>query len=602
MTQKQKYGSTFGIIRLVRKYSEKSIWLFIAGILTTIINSIAYIGGVVLGAVVATKTFTPEAFKNPDQNFNDNFFILMICLMIASFLIYSIFRFLEFRIYMILGYSTANNMRKIAMQKLLKMPVSFYDNEQAGDLISILVNDVNNVSNALSQILVQGLSNIAHVIITTTFMFLYSVNITLIVFGITMILFSGGFVMIKLARPYVSKVWKDFGDLNAYVEEGIKNMKITKTFGRQKESTEKFQKIAHNIYKHAFVADLYTQMFIPWFIMSTNIIVLVAAAFALIFKNNNWPLISVFVSTPDIGFILAFIGFIHNITGALQTVIMTVFGSQNGVISAVRVQKIADLIEPDLSHETIDIKDVKGHIKFSNVWFRYDQSKDAWQLKDASFEALPGQSIALVGPTGAGKTTVINLLSKFYDYEKGSITIDGNELKNITKNSLNNSMATVLQDSFLFKTNVYNNIKMGNDHASEHEVYAATKLVSAHNAILRLEKGYQTPLENNDNLLSKGEKQLLSIARAVLGNKKILILDEATSNIDTNTEKIIQDALANSIMKNKTSIVIAHRLSTIKNADLILFVEDGKIVERGTHQSLLELGGRYAALYKSQFA
>lgn len=214
---------------------------------------------------------------------------------------------------------------------------------------------------------------------------------------------------------------------------------------------------------------------------------------------------------------------------------------------------------------------------------------------------MPGQTIALVGPTGAGKTTVINLLSKFYDYEKGSITIDGMELKNINKNSLNKSMAVVLQDSFMFKDTVMNNIMIGNPNAKEHQVYESTSLVSAHDLVLRLEKGYQTLLQNNDTLLSKGEKQLLSISRAILGDKKILILDEATSNIDTNTEKVIQDALANSIMKNKTSVVIAHRLSTIKNADLILFIDNGEIVERGNHESLLALQGRYAKLYRSQF-
>ncbi|MCT4469683.1 ABC transporter ATP-binding protein [Mycoplasma sp. HS2188] len=604
---KRKFGSTLGIIKLVTKYSGRSPWLFVFGIFTTIINSTAYIAGIMMGGILASKSFTHAALQ-ADAKFNDTFFISMIVAMVFVFLIFGIFRFLEFKIYLILGFSTAMNMRRLGMEKLLKMPVSYYDTHKTGDLISTLINDVNNISMTLSQILTQAFSNIAHLLITITTMIIYSANITIIVILITLFLFSFGFIMIKKARPNVERVWDEFGNLNAFVEEGVKNMKITKTFGRQQESTKSFNKIAKNIYRNAFKADLWTEMFIPWFIMSTNIIVLAAAAIIVVFKNNNialWSLLQVLglnSNGPDLGFFLAYIGYIHNVTGAFQSIISTIFGSQNGVISTVRINEIAQLIEPDTSNEINELKNVKGHIKFENVWFRYNSNKDEWHLKNASFEALPGQSIALVGPTGAGKTTVINLLSKFHNYEKGSITIDGVELKTIKKESLNQYMAVVLQDSFMFKDTVYNNILIGNKNASEHTIYNSTKLVSAHNTILRLEKGYHTMLEDNDMLLSKGEKQLLAISRAVLGDKKILILDEATSNIDTNTEKIIQDALANSIMKNKTSIVIAHRLSTIKNADLILFVEDGEIVERGTHHELIEQDGKYAALYKSQFA
>lgn len=600
MKKQTKFGSTLGLIKLVGKYSQKSAWLFFFGILTTIFNSVTYIIGIILSGQIVSKTLTKNVFEQKEA-FDDKTFLILIVIMLISFILYAILRSLEFRIYIVVSYSTAMNMRKIAMQKLLKMPISYYDKNKAGNLISTLVNDINNICGTLSQLLLQTFSNIAHLIITVIMMFVYSTNITLIVIITTFALFSIGLVMIKKSRPYVKKVWDDFGDLNAYVEESVKNMKITKTFGRQQNSEQKFNKIALDIKNHAFVADLYTQMFIPWFIMCTNLVVLIATALALWFKNASIPLLGAITKVPDVGFVIAYVGLLHNVTGALQGIIMTIFNSQNGVISTARINDILKLKEPNTSHETTELNNVKGHIIFNNVSFRYDTTKENWQLKNASFEALPGQTIALVGPTGAGKTTVINLLSKFYDYEKGSITIDGNELKNINKNSLNKSMAVVLQDSFMFKDTVMNNIMIGNQNAKEHQVYESTSLVSAHDLVLRLEKGYQTLLQNNDSLLSKGEKQLLSISRAILGDKKILILDEATSNIDTNTEKVIQDALANSIMKNKTSVVIAHRLSTIKNADLILFIDNGEIVERGNHESLLALQGRYAKLYKSQF-
>lgn len=600
MKAKMKFGSTYGIIGLVIKHSGKSPWLFVLGLLTTTINSIAYLIGIILGGLVVSKTFSKEIF-NGQGSFNDPLFLTYIYLMLLCFTVFLIFRILEFRIYILLSYATAKNLREKAMNKLLKMPVAYYDSRKTGDIISTLINDVNNISDALVQILTQGFSHLIHLFLTVIVMLVYSVSLTLIMAAFSTILFSVGFLMIKKARPNIKKVWDDFAQINAYVEEGMKNMKITKTFGRQKESTEGFMKIAKNIYNHAFVGDLYTQMFIPWFIMSTNFLVLVTAALSLVFSNNNihsWGLIQ---GVPDAGFVLGFIGLVHSATGALQAIFGTVFSSQNGVISSVRIREIGELITPDTTRETVQLgNNIRGHIKFENVSFRYDKTKDNWQLKNASFEVLPGQVVALVGPTGAGKTTIINMLSKFYEYETGSITIDGIELKNITKESLNNNAAVVLQDSYMFKDTVANNILIGNTNATKDDLEQATSIVSAHDSILRLQQGYDTKIEDDNMILSKGEKQLISIARAILGNKKILILDEATSNIDTNTEKIIQDALANSIMKNKTSIVIAHRLSTIKNADLILLVDDGQIIERGNHATLLEQNGRYAALYHSQ--
>lgn len=600
MKVKRKLGSSLSIIKLVNKYSGKAKWLLYIGILTTFINSIAYLlGGMVLPGLLVTKYFT-EAIK---QNiFNEPFFIWTVVGMAISLLIYGIFRYLEFKIYINLAYATATNMRKIAMEKILKMPVSYYDKNKSGDLISTLVNDVNNISMALSNILNQVFSNIAHVLITAIAMFIYSFAISAIVGSIMAVLFSLSILMIHKARPRVEIVWDSFANLNAFVEENIKNMKITKTFGRQEESTKNFKKIAKHIYKHALVADLYGQMFNPWFVMCTNISVLVAIVLTVVFNNNKLSILSLSGAQPDVGFVIAYMGMIFSVTGTLQTVTNTIFASQNGVVSAARVKELTEIETPAINPNELTLNNVKGHIKFNNVSFRYNKTSEQWQLKNASFEALPGQTIALVGPTGAGKTTIINLLSKFYEYEKGSITIDGTELKDIAQKSITDSMAVVLQDSFMFKGSVYDNILVGNPQATQEDIEKATKLVSAHDAILRLENGYQTLLENNDMLLSKGEKQLLAIARAILGNKKILILDEATSNIDSNTEQIIQEALANSIMKDKTSIVIAHRLSTIKNADLILFVEEGQIVEKGTHSELLKLDGKYATLYHSQFA
>lgn len=240
-------------------------------------------------------------------------------------------------------------------------------------------------------------------------------------------------------------------------------------------------------------------------------------------------------------------------------------------------------------------------MNFRNVCFRYDKNSSKYQLKNATFEALPGQIIAIVGPTGAGKTTIINLLSKFYEYEEGSIKIDGVELTKITKKNLRDLMSVVLQDSFMFNETIMDNLKVASDKITNQEVYEMASLTSAHNFIQKLEKGYDTVIENSGQSLSQGERQLLSITRALLGKKKVLILDEATSNVDSNTEQIIQKALQEELMKDRTSIVIAHRLSTIKNANLILVVDDGQIIEQGNHASLMEAKGYYFNLYENQF-
>ncbi|MGV2393635.1 UNVERIFIED_CONTAM: ATP-binding cassette domain-containing protein [Campylobacter lari] len=315
------------------------------------------------------------------------------------------------------------------------------------------------------------------------------------------------------------------------------------------------------------------------------------------FNSENFNFVSVFVKKGDkasAGFVIGYINLLFGYTSTVQTFFNVIFSIQIGVASTRRIFKLLNLVPPAPIKNPIYLDDnLKGEIIFQNVSFRYDQNSEKYQLKNASFYAKPGQTIAIVGPTGAGKTTIINLLSKFYDYEAGSIKIDGIELKDIPKENLRDYMAVVLQDSFLFNDTIMNNLKVSNPKATDQDVIDAANITSAHNFILKNEKGYETVIENNGANLSQGERQLLSITRSILGNKKMLILDEATSNVDSNTEKIIQTALNDQILKGKTSFVIAHRLSTIKNADLILVINDGEIIEKGNHESLIAKKGYY---------
>ncbi|WP_027120892.1 ABC transporter ATP-binding protein [Mycoplasmopsis lipofaciens] len=601
---KVKKISTFSLLKLIFRFldiKDKNITIF--GIILASLNGILYNVGILFTGLIVSLTFETNdkaAFKNPSQ-FNLNLFIILSTIMALSFIFYGICRFFQGKIFAHIAYKTAFKMRKIAMEKVMEMTISYYDNQKSGDIISTLVNDINNLSNSLLQLLNETFSNIFNILFSFILMMLYSPTLTLIIIFFATMFFSVSYLLIARARPAFIRLQNDFANLNAYTEEMLTNAKITQTFDKQETAKKEFKKIAQTLYKNAVVGDTYSKLFDPWFIFANNILVLITATIALAFKTNSISTFGIFTKYPDTGFIIAFISLIFNFSGTFQMLINVVFSVQLGVASTKRIFKLIDLVPPKKLAKYEELKNIKGLIEFENVSFRYNLDKSKYQITDASFIAKPGQTIAIVGPTGAGKTTIINLLCKFYEYESGSIKIDGIELKHISKENLRDLVAVVLQDSFMFNDTVYNNLKVSKVDATKEEVVKVTSLLSAHQFIQRMENGYDTIIQNNGSSLSQGERQLLSISRAIMGDKKILIMDEATSNVDSNTEQIIQKALQENIMQNKTCIVIAHRLSTIKNADLILVVKDGKIIEKGTHQELINLKGYYNTLYKSQF-
>ncbi|VEU75440.1 ABC-type multidrug/protein/lipid transport system ATPase component [Mycoplasmopsis maculosa] len=601
----ERKASTFGLIRETFRLMGSKSGILKWGIFISFLQSLFYTTGTAMTGIIVEKYLS-------DPNKFDLFYFVLLCsLMGAAFLIYGVLRIVQGKLFITSAYNVASRMREIASQKLLLMPISYHDKQKAGDHISTLTNDINSSSMSLVQLLNESFGNFFNVFIAIAYMFFYSVTLSSIVVPISFIFIGISWILIANAKkPYI-KVTNTFGELNAFVEEMLKNTKITQTFDQQEKADKDLETIARKIKKHSFFGDLYVKFFDPWFAVFGNFLVLIILSLTLYFLDNEINLIGIFKIEntgdtiglrPGAGFIVGYINLLFNYTTTVQVFFNVIFSIQVGVASTQRIFKLLDLEVPSPIKNPIYLQpNMRGYIQFENVYFKYDKNSEKYQLKNASFYAKPGQTIAIVGPTGAGKTTIINLLSKFYDYDEGSIKIDGIELRSIPKENLRDYMAVVLQDSFLFNDTIIDNLKVSNPYANKSDIIEAANITNAHSFILKNENGYETMIENNGSNLSQGEKQLLSITRAILGEKKMLILDEATSNVDSNTEKIIQTALNKHILKGKTSFVIAHRLSTIRNADLILVVNDGEIIEKGSHDELMERKGYYWNLHQSQF-
>ncbi|WP_426461151.1 ABC transporter ATP-binding protein [Mycoplasma hafezii] len=575
----------------------------------SLINSIFYVLGSFLIGMIVQNYFQP-ALSNPGETeFNLTGFITWTCILAVSFVLYGIFRYLENYIYVKVSFGAGARLRNDIITKLHKMPISFYDKNKAGNLISSLIVDVNNVSNSLFQMLSQAGSAIFSISIAIIILFLISSMLTLIVLPISILLFSLVILLMKKSQPYFVRVQNAFGELNAFVEEMLANTRVTNSFDQQEYVYSDLKKITRKIRNSAYGGDVIARSFDTWYGLISNSIIVAIAFLAALFYTYDVPVWGVKgLGTNDEGkatpaLIILYISISWNYIGPFQSLLNTTFSLQIGIASSSRLFKLLKIETPDTSNQVLEFadKELRGRVEFKDVYFKYNAESRVYQLKNASFTADPGQVIAIVGPTGAGKTTIISLLSKYYDYESGSILIDGKELRDIKTENLRDNMTIVLQDSFLFNETILENLKLANPKATQEEIIEAAKLTKAHHFIMNMPNGYNTMVENNGANISQGQKQLLALTRAILQNKSILILDEATSNIDSATEVIVQNAMLH-LMENKTSFVIAHRLSTIKNADKIIVIDNGYIIEQGSHKELLEKKGFYFDLYTSQFS
>lgn len=513
--------------------------------------------------------------------------IILSAALAATIAVSITFSTIRSRIMTVVGQDIILDIRKDLFEHLQRLPFQYYDDRPHGKILIRVVNYVNSVSDMLSNGIINVILEFLNMLFILIFMFFVNVKLTLIVLAGVPLFLALMFVLKKRQRRAWQQVSNKSSNMNAYLQENIVGARITQIFTREEQNAQIFDNLSDK-YRFAWMrAVTYNNLIGPGVEnISTLVQAGIYAAGLLLFTSSSLGTIVAMTSyaarfwQPILNLSALFNNFINNIA-YLERIFET-------------------LDEPVLISDKKDayqLPEIKGNIEFSHVDFSYDESKTV--LEDVSFKVNAGESVALVGPTGSGKSTIINLLSRFYDLTSGSITIDGHSISDVTLNSLRSQMGIMLQDSFIFSGNILDNIKYGKQNASNEEVIAACKTVCADDFISRMKHGYMTKVTEQGSTLSQGQKQLIAFARTLLSDPRILILDEATSSIDANTERLLQIGLQ-ALLKNRTSFIIAHRLSTIKNCDKIMYIDNKGIAECGTHEELLKKKGLYYKLYTAQ--
>ena len=512
--------------------------------------------------------------------------------LIALYIISAIFNYIEAVSMTIVSNKFANKLRKNISHKINKLPLKYFDKTSNGDILSRITNDVDTMSSSMDQSLSSLVSAIALFLGTTIMMFITNWIMSLTAIISSLIGFIFMFLILGKSQKYFSLRQKELGALNGHIEEVYSGLNVVKSYNGEKLVNEKFDNLNQKMYEANRKSRFLSSLMMPLMNFVGNFgYVAVCVVGALLTSKN----------IITFGVIVAFITYVRLFTSPLTQIAQSMTNLQTTAAASERVFEFLDEVElTDESNlkKVLRKQDVKGKVEFKNVSFTYDNNETP-TIKNFSATAKPGQKIAIVGPTGAGKTTMVNLLMKFYEINDGDILIDGTSIHDLTRENIHSLFTMVLQDTWLFEGTVKENITYNRKNISNKRVEEVCKTVGVDHFIKTLPHGYDTILTDNESI-SAGQKQLLTIARGMIEDSPLLILDEATSNVDTRTEELVQKAMDN-LTKGKTSFIIAHRLSTIKNADLILVMKDGNIVEQGTHEELLKLNGSYATLYNSQF-
>ena len=513
-----------------------------------------------------------------------------LTILASLYIISSIFSFVQTFITSDISQKVSYNLRKSISEKINKLPLNYYDKKTNGEVLSRVTNDIDAISQNLNQILSQMITSATTLIGVLIMMLSISVTMTLV----SLIVIPLSLVMIMLV---VKKSQKHFraqqeylGHTNGHIEEMYSGHNIMKAFNGEEKAIEEFDKLSDTLYNSAWKSQFLSGMMMPimTFIGNLGYVIVAIMGGFLAIRNKI-----------QVGDILAFIQYVRSFmqpiaqTAQIANVMQQTAAAAERVFEFLEEEEVVEDVKNPISTEGIE-----GAVEFDHVRFGYNEDKII--INDFSINIKPGQKVAIVGPTGAGKTTIVKLLMRFYELNGGKILIDGHDYRDFTRNDLRKIFGMVLQDTWLFNGNIMENIRYGRLDASDEEVIEAAKLAHAHHFIKTLADGYNMEINEEADNISQGQKQLLTIARAILSDPKILILDEATSSVDTRTEVLIQQAMEN-LMEGRTSFIIAHRLSTIKNADVILVMKDGDIVEQGTHEELLKSKGFYSELYNSQF-
>lgn len=581
------------ILRLGRYVFRHKLLFALAVVLTLVSNQLALMGPMYSGAAVdALANEGGVDFAGVFKNLG----VMLGCYIVSAILSY-IMAVLMINISQRIVYA----MRKELFEKLTTLPVGYFDTHPAGDIISRISYDIDTVNTSLSNDLVQIMTSLYTVIGSLIFMFRISKPM-LIVFAFTVpvsIIFTK--YRSKKVRPLFRTRSAKLGELNGYAEEMLSGGRTISAYGREKVISSRFGRRNHDAMEAYYDAEYYGAALGPTvnFInnLSLSLIMMLGGVLYMYSVGGSFMEGSVFFIT--LGGIAEFLQYSRKFSGPINEFANIMNEFQSAFSAAERVFRVIDEApEAADGASACELKEVRGEVSLENVDFSYVAGKPI--LNDITVTAQPGKTIAIVGPTGAGKTTIINLLMRFYDADSGKITVDGREIGEIKRSSLRKAYTMVLQDTWLFGGTVFENIAYGKENASLDEVKEAARCARLEHFIERLPQGYDTPISGGGVNISKGQRQLITIARAMLMDSNMLILDEATSNVDSRTEIKIQQAMGR-LMKGKTCFVIAHRLSTIQNADLILVIQNGRITERGTHDELMKMGCFYSTLYNSQF-
>jgi ATP-binding cassette subfamily B protein len=580
-------GSIKKLIKYIGRYK---IAVFIVMLCAGISTVFSVIGPKILGKATTELAQGLMRKIQGDGGIDMEYIGYILLIVLGLYTVSALFQFIQGWIMTGVTQKICYRMRKEISEKINRMPLKYFESRTYGEVLSRITNDIDTLGMGLNQSITQIITSVCTLIGVLVMMLTISPLMTLIaliILPVSALLLA---FIIKHSQKYFRTQQEYLGHINGLVEETYGGHLIIKAYNKEDETVEQFDNTNNVLYKSAWKSQFFSGMMHPVMMFVGNL------GYAAVALTGGLLAIQGVITVGDIQ---AFIQYVKNFTQPIQQISQVINQVQSMAAASERVFEFLDEEEEEQVVENpVSVEDVHGSVQFDHVSFGYNEDKVI--IHDFSANVSQGQKIAIVGPTGAGKTTMVKLLMRFYDVNSGSISIDGNNIKSFNRRELRDAFGMVLQDTWLFKGSIMENIRYGRLDATDDEVIAAAKAAHADRFIRTLPGGYNMELNEDASNVSQGQKQLLTIARAILANNPILILDEATSSVDTRTEIRIQKAM-NNLMKGRTSFVIAHRLSTIKDADLILVMKDGDIVEQGTHDELLDDGGFYADLYRSQF-
>ena len=580
-------GSMGKLFRYMSRYKLRFVMVFIFAVAGTVFN----IAGPKILGKATTELFNGLVAKVNGTGEIDFGKIGMILLWtLGLYVLSACFSFVQGFVMSGISNDVTYNLRKDISKKINRLPLNYYESRTNGEILSRVTNDVDTLQMSLNQSLTQLITSVTTLI--GVFIMMLSINVwmtlaALLILPVSMFIIQ---TVMKHSQKYFQDQQSYLGKVNGQIEENFGGHNVVRVFNKENDVVEEFEKDNQKLYESAWKSQFFSGMMMPIMQFVGNLGYVMVALLGGVF---------VIKKSIEVGDIQSFFQYIRNFTQPIQQIAQVTNLLQSSAAASERVFEFLEEPEESQSEKNpVDVNTLTGDVQFEHVKFGYNPDKII--INDFSADVKDGQKIAIVGPTGAGKTTMVKLLMRFYDLNGGSIKVDGYDIKDFNRSSLREMFGMVLQDTWLFSGTIMENIRYGRLDATDEEVIAAAKAAHVHNFIMQQPGGYDMVLDEETSNISQGQKQLLTIARAILANNKILILDEATSSVDTRTEVRIQKAMDN-LMKGRTSFVIAHRLSTIKDADLILVMKDGDIIEQGNHEELLAKKGFYADLYNSQF-